>query len=58
MRIKAILLVLLIASNLVIAQGDNAPAGLFDWLEFLAALISFIVGWFMKQPQQIFKKKD
>jgi len=58
MRIKAILLLLLIASNLVIAQENNSPSGLFDWLEFLAALISFIVGWFMKQPQQIFKKKD
>ena len=56
MRVKITFLLLLFMSNLVIAQS-NTPDNLFDWLEFVAALISFIVGWFIKQPQELFKKK-
>lgn len=59
MKTKTILVFLLIGlSNAVlIGQDGNVPSSIFEWAEFLVALISFLIGWFTKQPQQLFKRK-
>jgi len=52
-----IILLALLASNVLIAQSDNGPDSIFEWAEFIVALISFLIGWFTKQPQELLKRK-
>ncbi len=47
---------LIIISNVLLAADGEAPQGLFEWLDFIVALITFLIGWFTNTPGQVLQK--